>query len=93
MNKEGLIKLKESISKLKPDIQQNQEMNKEAVYKEYLNVFSVDRKTSDLTDLLFMKSHYFDTGFYCKYTPEELNLEIDKEIQKQIEVQLEADVK
>ncbi len=57
------------------DIAEKQECNKKVV-REVLKC----KISPELKRLLEIKLHYFDTGYFSKYTPEELQSLIEKEI-------------
>lgn len=69
---------------LKPDIAENQTYNRDEVFSLYADVVSNDSKTSELSDLLYMKSRYFEEGFYCPLKPEELDKKIYEKIKERI---------
>jgi hypothetical protein len=88
MDKNEFLTLREQIRTLPPDIAENQEFNKSRIFREHLTVqasVGKDNKISKLDDLLYMKYHYFESGFFCPYTPEQLQDKILKELDKLIE--------
>ena len=71
----NIKKIKKVYLDLKPDIVENQKSNRAKL----LDLPEVEDKI--LKCLLYDKEHYFDKGYFCKYTPEEL----DKLILERIE--------
>lgn len=70
---------------LKPDTAENQ-VNNRIELRKILDESQVGL-SSKLSELLNIKLHYFDVGFFCKFTPEELDAEIKKEIGNAVESQ------
>jgi hypothetical protein len=71
MDKITILKVKTEYENLEPDIFENQKCNKLKVGEISL---LVDDK--ELKSLLEMKYHYFEEGYKCPYTPEELDKRI-----------------
>jgi hypothetical protein len=63
-----------------PDIQQNQKENKLRIRS---LMEDIPKEKMKLLKLLDARLHYFDEGYFCKYTPEELDKEIKKEYAKE----------
>jgi len=88
MEKKDLISLREQINNLPPEIAENQKTNKNIVSKLQLDVGikAIEDKTiNKLDELLLHKVCYFDPGYFCEYTPEQLQEEILKELDRLIE--------
>ena len=67
--------LKGKIKFLAPDTAEKQKSNRKELYNDYR---TFDGKSDRLAKLMKMHEHYFDKGFWCEYTPEELKEEIEK---------------
>jgi len=67
-------KVKELLDDLLPDIQENQKSNRDKIKE----VEIPDIKDKEILEMLLdTKAHYFDEGYYCELTPEELMVEIN----------------
>jgi hypothetical protein len=87
--KEYLRELREKLEEIPADIAENQRTNKKEINKiisKHVNLEETfkDKEKKEIQDmfdnielLLESKYHYFDSGYYCELTPEELIEEIN----------------
>jgi hypothetical protein len=85
MDKNELVELRKEFTSLPKDRYEVQKDNKDKIIKIRAKT-SIDVASGVLDKLLYLKQHYFDEGFKCKHTPEELNELIEAEIDRLIDV-------
>jgi hypothetical protein len=88
MERNELILLREEYSNLDPDIAENQKKNKSKVISMRSKPSQMDKvgkDTSKLDKLLYDKQRYFEPGYFCPLTPEELQKNTIDEIDRLLE--------
>jgi len=89
MDKDRLSELKVEISNMDADIAENIKRNKDKIFfflGECNKAVANDRDLEGIEKLLYDAYHYFDKGYRCDLTPEELREAILEEVDRVIKV-------